>query len=196
MREELREFKRARIIDQASKSFYEHGYEATSIDLLASELNVTKPFIYSYFQNKLSILEAVYERSSQRLVETLQSELAGTGSPAERLQKFIVAFVLENITHQASSGVFLQEEKKLSDEQLARIRKIEKSFNDSLTALIQAGLDDGSFHVHDASIASLSISGMVRWVHRWYRTGKRLSPEEVAREIADLGLNMVCANRN
>lgn len=196
MREELREFKRARIIDQASKSFYENGYEATSIDFLASELNVTKPFIYSYFQNKLSILEAVYERSSQRLVETLQSELAGTGSPAERLQKFIVAFVLENITHQASSGVFLQEEKKLSDEQLTRIRKIEKSFNDSLTALIQAGVDDGSFLVHDASIASLSISGMVRWVHRWYRAGKRLSPEDVAREIADLGLNMVCANRN
>src|SRR5690606_4626955 len=123
--------------------------------------------------NKLSILEAVYERSSQRLVETLRRELKGTGSPAERLQNFIIAFVLENITHQASSGVFLQEEKKLSAEQLARIRKIEKSFNDSLTALIQAGVDDGSFHVRDASIASLSISGMVRWVHRWYRTGKR-----------------------
>lgn len=196
MREALREFKRARIIEQASKSFYERGYEATSIELLASALNVTKPFIYSYFPNKLAILEAVYERSSQRLVETLQAELNGAGPPADRLRKFIIAFVLENITHQASSGVFLQEEKQLSKKQLGKIRKLEKSFNDSLTALIRAGADDGSFKVNDPSIASLSLSGMVRWVHRWYRPGGRLLPEQIAAEIAELALKMLQARHD
>jgi len=193
MREELREFKRTRIIEQASKSFYERGYEATSIELLASELNVTKPFIYSYFPNKLAILEAVYEQSSLRLVETLQAELNRSGPPAARLRKFVIAFVLENIKHQASSGVFLQEEKQLSETQLAKIRKLEKSFNDALTALIRAGIEDGSFKVNDPSIASLSLSGMVRWVHRWYRPGRRLDPEQIAEEIAELALNMLRA---
>lgn len=191
MREEVREFKRAKIVDQAALCFYERGYEATSIDLLAAELNVTKPFIYSYFPNKLAILEAVYKRSTERLVENLRAELNSAGSPAQRLGRFIRIFVLENITHQSSSGVFLLEEKRLSEDYLAHIRGIEHAFNEALKALIQAGIDAGDFDIKSAGLASLSISGMVRWVHRWYHPDGRLSPQEIAEQMAELGLNLV-----
>jgi TetR/AcrR family transcriptional regulator, cholesterol catabolism regulator len=191
MREEVREFKRARIVDQAAASFYRNGYEATSIDQLASELNVTKPFIYNYFPTKLAILEAVYQRSSERLVDNLRKELEVAGPPGERLRKFIRMYVLENITHQSSSGVFLQEEKRLSPEHLTRIRAIEHAFNDALTELIQEGIDTGKFRIESAGLASLGISGMVRWVHRWYKPAGRLSPDEIATQMAELGLNMV-----
>jgi hypothetical protein len=41
-------------------------------------------------------------------------------------------------------------------------------------------------------LASLSISGMVRWVHRWYDPSGRLKPDEVCQKLATLALNSVC----
>lgn len=191
MRAELREYKRARILQEASLLFYERGYEATSVDALAARLSVTKPFIYSYFPNKLSLLEAVYEASTERLIETVTGVLSEDGPPPERLRSFIDLYVRENIDHQISSAIFLQEEKRLPPERLRHIRELEGRFDVLLTALIQNGVDAGLFHVPDAKLASLSISGMVRWVHRWYRPDGRMKADEIAATMAVLGLNLV-----
>ncbi|MGF6903597.1 TetR/AcrR family transcriptional regulator [Paraburkholderia sp. GAS348] len=191
MREEIKEYKRSRIIEEASRLFYEQGFEATSVEMLASELGVTKPFIYSYFPNKRSILEAVYEQSASRLVGHIQQALKSDGTPEERLSQFIRVFVNENIKHQIAVGIYMQEEKNLSPGLLERVQDIERSFNKLLAQLIQEGVDANVFHVPDAKLASLCISGMVRWVHRWYHPNGRLNSQEIAAKIATLGMNMV-----
>ena len=192
MRDELREYKRSRIIEEASTLFYARGYEATSVDLIAEGLGVTKPFVYSYFKNKGAILQAIYERQAARLLDALQEAKKTAGPPEQRLRGFVRLFVEDNITHQASSGVFLQEEKHLSEDAQERIRKIQREFDSLLAELIQEGIDAGVFHVADAKIASLCISGMVRWVHRWYRADGRLTADEVCDRMADAALNLVC----
>lgn len=191
MREEIKEYKRARIIEEASKLFYQHGYEATSLDMLAGALSVTKPFIYSYFDSKRSILEAMHEQAALRVFSYIEDAIAGEGSPADRLRAFIKAYVNENIKHQIASGIYLQEEKNLSEAMLERVREIERSFNRELTQLIEQGVAAKQFHTTDPKIASLCLSGMVRWVHRWYHPTGPLEPEQIAERIADLGLSMV-----
>lgn len=42
-REEMQEFKRRRIIEEALRLFYERGYDGTSVDALAATIGVTKP---------------------------------------------------------------------------------------------------------------------------------------------------------
>lgn len=192
MRDELREYKRSRIVEEASTLFYERGYEATSVDLIAEGLGVTKPFVYSYFRNKAAILQAIYERQAARLLDAIQEAAKTSGPPEDRLRAFVKLFVKDNITQQVSSGVFLQEEKHLSEDALARIRKIQREFDSRLAELIQEGIDAGVFRVADAKIASLCISGMVRWVHRWYREDGRLTADEVCDRIAEAALNLVC----
>lgn len=191
MREEIKEFKRTRIIEEASKLFFERGYDGTSVDLLAQGLGVTKPFIYSYFQNKRAILEAVHQQAAERVLSYIEQASEIEGGAEKALSEFIRLFVHENIKNQVSSGVFLREEKHLSDATLKSVREIEKAVNKKLTRLIQRGIDEGIFHIDDASIASMGISGMVRWVHRWYHRGGRHSPEAIADQLAQLGLNMV-----
>lgn len=193
MREEVREYKKSRILEVALQLFFENGFESTSIDRIAKELGVTKPFVYSYFPSKIAILESIYEKSSERLRDAINEELQSEGPVTVRLHRFIVIFVRENIDYQAASAIYLQEEKRISKEQTAKIRKIEKSFDGLLTQLINRGIDEGKFDVPDVKLASLAISGMVRWVHRWYRVGGRLSPEETAEGVADLALRMLGA---
>ncbi|WP_459570146.1 hypothetical protein [Cupriavidus sp. 8B] len=44
------------------------------------------------------------------------------------------------------------------------------------------------FHVNDASVASLAISGMVRRTHRWYSPNGRVSADEFVRTALLAGL--------
>ncbi|MGX0905100.1 AcrR family transcriptional regulator [Roseovarius sp. MBR-79] len=191
---EAQEFKRKRIIEVALKLFYRHGYEGTSVEAIAAEIGVTKPFIYSYFKNKQEILQILYQQSAERVHDYVAAAAAGDGPVEQRMEIFLRDFTLENIDHQIASGVYLQEEKHLSTEGRARIRTIERSFNRLLAGMITEGCKAGVFYVEDPKLAALSIAGVVRWVHRWYSAEGRMSPEDLADRIARLGLAMVGYN--
>ena len=191
MRDEVKRFKRSRIVKAASKLFYERGYDATSVDMLAAEIGATKPFIYSYFENKRAIVEAVQEAAVRRVLGYIETAMRCEAPPDERLRRFIQLYVNENINEQAASGIYLQEEKNISPEVLERVRTIERAVNRHLANLVQEGIDSGLYSIRDAKMAALCIAGMIRWVHRWYGPDGRLGPDEIASVISELALNMV-----
>ena len=59
MREEILAYKRERILEEAVKLFYARGFNATTLDDIAAELGVTKPFIYTHFRSKVDLLAAL-----------------------------------------------------------------------------------------------------------------------------------------
>ena len=59
MREEILAYKRERILEEAVKLFYERGFTGTTLDDIAAELGVTKPFIYTHFRSKTDLLAAL-----------------------------------------------------------------------------------------------------------------------------------------
>ena len=59
MREEILAYKRERIIEEAVKLFYARGFTGTTLDDIAAELGVTKPFIYTHFRSKVELLAAL-----------------------------------------------------------------------------------------------------------------------------------------
>ena len=54
------ELKRDAVLLTAAHLFLEHGYQKTSMSLLAARLNITKPALYYYFRNKEEILVECY----------------------------------------------------------------------------------------------------------------------------------------
>ena len=56
-----------RILDAALASFASRGYEATSLDAVAKELELTKQSILYWFPSKDALLEAVIDRSASDL---------------------------------------------------------------------------------------------------------------------------------
>ncbi len=193
LREELRAFKRERILEEVLALFWQRGFHGTTLDAVAERLQVTKPFIYQFFRSKEELLVALYERGATQLLERVGQSLQGEGSPRERLRAFIHAFALQNIESQAISAVFIQEEKNLPEESLRELRRIQREFDATLTQLIVQGVEAGEFQVPDPRLAALAIAGMVRWIHRWYRPDGRLSGPEIAEEFAAMALRMLGA---
>src|SRR4051794_27043065 len=89
VRAELRAHKRNRILDTATRLFYENGYRATSMESIADELSATKPFIYYHFKNKYDILEEITLRVMRMATETLQRALDAGGDPAQVISNMV-----------------------------------------------------------------------------------------------------------
>ena len=191
MRSQVREFKRERVLEEATKLFYERGFQGSSIDAIADRLSVTKPFIYTYFDNKHALLEAIYERAVKNLNSGVDDIFSVDHPPEEQLRLLVEFYVRQNIESRELTAIFLNEERNLSAEKLAEIRAEQREFDRKLTALIRKGVKAGTFSVEDPAMASLSISGMVRWVHRWYAPEGRLDADQICRSLATLALRMV-----
>jgi len=191
VKEEIRRFKRERILEVASQLFYQHGFSGTTMDDVAARLSVTKPFIYTYFDNKHALLVAIYEMAAQRLLATLRQAMTLDGTPDAQLRGFVQGFARENMESVMLSTVFLQEEKHLDEKYLMSIRKQQHEFDRQLAELIRRGRAAGLFHVEDPTVASLAITGMVRWIQRWYKPDGRLPVDEISRLLADMALGAV-----
>ncbi|WP_167772629.1 TetR/AcrR family transcriptional regulator [Ramlibacter henchirensis] len=189
---QIKEYKEQLILSAAANLFYEKGFQKTTLDEIAAALNMTKPFIYTYFKSKDALLEAlfdmVYSDFFGKAYAALNSRL---GSPRARLEAFMDVFVRSNIQQHKITGILLEEEKNLSADRIAEIRRQQHEFDQRLTQLISEGVEVGEFNVADAAVCSLAISGMVRWTHRWYRRSGRLSEEELCAHMRGLALRLV-----
>lgn len=190
MRAELEMFKRERILKEMIGLVEERGLRDVTLDALAERLKVTKPFIYQFFDSKQQLVATVYERGAQQLVASIEGYLDKKSPAPKRLFDFVRAFALQNIESRAVSLVFGQEEGDLSPKTLDGIRAIHRQFDNKLASLIEDGIKSGEFEVEEAHIAGLAISGMVRWIHRWFHEG-RLSPAEIADLFGNYALNLV-----
>ncbi len=191
MKEQIKAYKRARILEAALQLFYAHGFAGTTVEALAEHLSVTKPFIYAHFKSKAALLVALYEEVTTRLLADLTTLLSSEAGPDRMLAEFVGWFARENMESQMITTVFLQEEKHLDERTLKRVRKLQKTFDARLADLIRRGIEAGTFVVEDPAIAALAIIGMARWIQRWYRPDGRLSVDDIGRMMAEFALRIV-----
>jgi AcrR family transcriptional regulator len=193
MRDEILAYKRERILEEAVKLFYERGFTGTTLDDIAAELGVTKPFIYTHFRGKVELLAALCKPTIELSLEAVAHAAAQTGTPTERLRHAIHDFTKVVLNRQPNIAIYFREEKNLSPESLAEINALRKQFDHVLSDLLIEGSKTGEFVIPDPSLAALALGGMISWAYTWYRPGGRLTVEETAARMADLALRMAGA---
>jgi AcrR family transcriptional regulator len=193
MREEILAYKRERILEEAVKLFYERGFTGTTLDDIAAELGVTKPFIYTHFRSKTDLLAALCMPTIELSLDAVRHAAKGTGSPTERLDRAIVDFTQVVLSRQANIAIYFREEKNLSPDALAEINTLRKKFDRVLSTLLAEGVAAGEFDIKDVSLAALAIGGMISWAYTWHRQEGRLALDDMCERMADLALQMVGA---
>ncbi|MGI9245498.1 MAG: TetR/AcrR family transcriptional regulator [Steroidobacteraceae bacterium] len=169
LRSEVQEFKRRRILEEARELFFAQGYESTTLDAIAESLNVTKPFLYSYFRNKSEILNAICEIGITESIAAQEEVLATALSPAEKLRLIVERVTTIVIRDQKYVVVYNREEKNLEAAEQKSLIDLRKAFDQRLARLLEEGNASGEFTVDDPRMLAVSISGMLTWVATWYR---------------------------
>jgi AcrR family transcriptional regulator len=191
MREEILAYKRERILEEAVKLFYERGFTGTTLDDIAAELGVTKPFIYTHFRSKTDLLAALCKPTIELSLEAVARASESPGSPTARLHRAIVDFTQVVLSRQANIAIYFREEKNLAANALGEINALRKKFDRVLSNLLTEGVAVGEFDIGDVNLTALAIGGMISWAYTWHRPQGRLALDDMCRRMADLALQMV-----
>jgi AcrR family transcriptional regulator len=190
MRDEIVAYKRERILQEAVALFYERGFSGATLDDIAAELGVTKPFIYSHFRSKTDLLAAICRPTIEMSAAAIANASKLPGTATERLRHAIIDFTRVVLQRQPNIAIYFREEKHLAPEALAEINVLRKKFDKLLSKLLSDGVASGEFVVGDAKLAALAIGGMISWAYTWHRPSGRLATDEVCEAMADLTLRM------
>ncbi|KZB98959.1 HTH-type transcriptional regulator SrpR [Methylobacterium radiotolerans] len=91
-----------RILDAATEVFLAEGYEAASIDAIATAAAISKKTFYARFASKADLFEAVATRFiEQRILPPIAQEAARAGSTHECLHAIAVAMLGALLTPEA-----------------------------------------------------------------------------------------------
>jgi AcrR family transcriptional regulator len=88
---------RQTVLDTARRLFLEHGFDATSLQLIADTMGVTKANVYYYFRTKIAILEALLAPTVEALTERLDAAERITDRD-ERVEHLITTWVDQVVT--------------------------------------------------------------------------------------------------
>jgi TetR/AcrR family transcriptional regulator, cholesterol catabolism regulator len=190
MRQEIQAYKRERILEEAVALFYERGFTGTTLDDIAAELGVTKPFIYTHFRSKTDLLAAICQPTIEMSLAAVAEAAAGPGTPTQRLRRAIEDFTRVVLRRQANIAVFFREEKHVSPEALSEINSLRRRFDRVLSNLLAEGVAAGEFEIRDVNLAALAIGGMISWAYTWHRSEGRLTLNDMAAHMAELALQM------
>jgi AcrR family transcriptional regulator len=186
--------KREAVLKTAAELFIEKSYSRTSMNDVAERLNITKPALYHYFQNKEQILLDCYRLGTGLIEETLNEIAAHCGNGLGKVEAFIYSYA-NVMTINFGRCVMRLDEGDLSEDARMEVRQYKRKIDRRLRGFIQEGMADGSITLCDAKVAAFSIAGALNWICQWYEPDGALSAEEIASQFART-LTQGLASRN
>lgn len=180
------------IIEAATEMFYEHGYEGTSIENVASAVGILKGSLYYYIDSKEDLLFRVVDQV-QRDIHALLDESVEEKDvpPLDRLSGFARRQVEYNARNVKIVAVYHNDWRRLKGDRLADIRRRRKYESRIVLALLEEAKERGEIADSlDTKLAASCVFATIIWPHAWYRAGG-VDPKRLASFYADFILRGV-----
>ena len=149
-----------RILDAALASFGTKGYEATSLDVLAAGLGVTKQAILYHFASKELLLEAVIDRTAAELSGALEESLRSAGQGWDRVEA-IVRSVFRLAAHRPELLGLLREVTRLGPPAATGLTDALDPLLQRATAFLESEMATGTMRRQDPRLLLLSAYSAV-----------------------------------
>jgi AcrR family transcriptional regulator len=177
----------------AAKLFKEKGYRGASLNDIAEAIGADRASLYYYVSGKRELFDEMVGEAVRANV-TDAERIRDNGAPApERLRQMIVSLMRAYEEHYPYLYIFVQEDlSRATPDRSARSRELArlgKRYDNAVTAVVQEGLDDGSFvSLGSAHVVAYGIIGMMNWSHRWFRINGGMSGASIGEALADMVL--------
>jgi AcrR family transcriptional regulator len=180
-----RERKRDAVILTAARAFRARGYHNTSLDDVARELNVTKPTVYHYVQNKEQLLFECFRAGLRDIMDGFDEIKDSGGTARERLTS-VVTHYAKAIASDFGWCMVQAENQDLSTAMSKKVRALKSDIDQGIRRLVIEGAQDGSIRKCDAKITAFALAGALNWIAYWYDSDDTLTPVEIAARYIEL----------
>ena len=180
---------RERILEAAAQIFSEKGFHATSMQEIASLVNLQKASLYHHVSSKQEILLALLDQALDILIGQMEQVVAQPLPPDEKLSRAMHVYLQTLTDHKGLAAVLLFEHRSLTENLRSRHLPRRDRFENLWRVLIQEGVDAAMFNCDSPSHAARALLGVMNWTITWYRADGPLSVEMIADQQAALLLN-------
>ncbi len=170
----------------AARLFRERGYHATSMSEIARAVGLQKASLYHYVSGKEDFLFRTSQQGILALNQAVDEIVHAALPPDEKLKRAIAAHIQILCQNMDWLAVFLRDRRSLPAKQQDEILAEGKRYEKMIQQILQEGVDAGLFRPVDVVMTSYALLGATNWLHQWFRTDGRLSPEEIAEIFIDL----------
>jgi len=181
-KDEQHDLKRAAILRTAGKLFNQKGFRETSLNDLAQELQVTKPTLYYYVENKEDILFQCLLAAITYLLDEATAIQASDRKGIGKLTSFIHLFT-SILDDEFGRCLAHPGPEPLSEKYLRRIDPLYNRLDATLRQIIDGGIADGSLRDCNPKITAFTIFGAIYWMTKWYQVGGAMTTRDVAEEM-------------
>lgn len=184
-------YKRERILEEAGTLFFNMGYEAATLDMLAERLSVTKPFLYTYYRNKGHILSAICELGVQESLAALDTVESKEGTSVDRLWAALASVANIIIDRYEYITIYQREMMNLEEADARRILRLRHQFDLRVTQLVEACQRDGLVTLEDAPEMAIWMGGLLTWITNCYGPGSKRSRETIVKQVVHACMRLI-----
>lgn len=149
------------ILEAASRTFVELGYQKALMDTIAKRSGVTKPIIYRHFPSKLDLLLAILEDHASVLTGVITRPLEEYSSWQEEVEKDIHALLEFVEKYEMGYRLTFEGEIAQEPEVISRIQAIRQSIVRNVAKNVRQGTDPDKLSRRDVDTLAVIIVGMV-----------------------------------
>jgi AcrR family transcriptional regulator len=166
--------------------FNRHGYDATSMGILAENLGISKSAIYHHVPSKGDLLKLALDHALGGLEAILEQPEAMTGDARlEFVLRQTIAVLVERLPF-VTLLLRLRGNTDIERDALERRR----AFDHKVAALISAAREDGSLRQDiDPRTVTRLLFGTINSIVEWYKPGGSLSPEKLADDVITMAFD-------
>ena len=185
--------RRAEIAVAGARVFNKKGFQGTTISAVAEELQIDRASIYYYISSKEELFDEVIREASEENVAKAQRIQKSDARASEKLRTLMVELMASYAATYPLLYISIREDlTQVSDTRskwASQMRKINRDYDNAVTAIIEEGYKDGSFKdIGSPRLVAYGILGMLNWTNRWFTPTKAKVPP---RELGEMFANLV-----
>jgi AcrR family transcriptional regulator len=179
--------RRQQLLDVGRELFAQRGYEATSIEEIASRADVSKPVVYEHFGGKEGLYAVVVDREMQRLLDRFTSALSSGGHPRELLER--AALVLLDYIEDETDGFRVLSRDSPVVGTSGTFSSLIGEVARKVEHILAAQFSTTGYDPRLAELYSQALVGMVALVGQWWLDTRQPDKRQVAAHLVNLAYN-------
>ncbi|MET7482300.1 TetR/AcrR family transcriptional regulator [Streptomyces sp. NPDC005538] len=179
------ETRRQDIIDRAAALFARKGYAATGIAEVGTAVGLAKGALYYYIGSKGNLLVEIQDRVMGPLLASALRITAVDEDPVLRL-RMVSQTLVENIMARLDHvWVYEHDYRSLDGENLRRLLRQRREFEDIVEGLLLQAMEDGSFRRIEPRLATLQFLNLHNHTYQWVKLDGEWNADFLAQQYCE-----------
>lgn len=178
--------RRAQLLDVGRSVFAERGYEAASVEEIASRAKITKPVVYEHFNGKEGLYAVIVDREVRALLQRITESLEGD-HPRALLEQAAYSF-LSYIEDEPEGFRILVRDSPVTSA-TGTLASVIGDIAIQVEYILRDEFKERGFDTKLSSLYSQALVGMVALVGQWWLDAGEPKKKDVAAHLVNLAWN-------